>query len=42
MASEELEQRYPDGKGQKLGDLEVFECDLTQKDCYPGEEKMVE
>jgi type I restriction enzyme M protein len=29
MASEELQQRYPDGKGFKLGDFEVFECQLT-------------
>ena len=29
MASEELQQRYPDGKGQKLGEFEVFECQLV-------------
>lgn len=29
MASEELQQRYPEGKGQKLGEFEVFETQLT-------------
>lgn len=29
MASEELQQRYPDGKGKKFGSFEVFECQLT-------------
>ncbi len=29
MASEELQQRYPDGKGKKVGTFEVFECQLT-------------
>jgi type I restriction-modification system DNA methylase subunit len=29
MASEELQQRYPDSKGQKIGNYEVFECQLV-------------
>jgi len=29
MASEELQQRYPDGKGKKIGEFEVFETQLT-------------
>lgn len=29
MASEELQQRYPDGKGLKVGNYEVFECQLV-------------
>ena len=29
MASEELQQRYPNGKGLKFGDYEVFQCQLT-------------
>lgn len=29
MASEELQQRYPDGKGYKIGEFEVFETQLT-------------
>ena len=29
MASEELQQRYPDGRGKKFGSFEVFECQLT-------------
>ena len=29
MASEELEQKYPNAKGQKIGNYEAFECQLV-------------